>query len=281
MLMQDKTISVIVPVFNEEKTVAKVAQALIAYDDISGVSPAIKSKSAIELIFVNDGSMDKSKEILESFNNQIKLINLERNYGKGFALAVGVKKATGGIVIFLDADLLNLKPEHVDRLALPLLINQADVVLAKISSTTGLFDPFPPFSGQRAYWRKDLLPHLKQIAKTRYGVEVYLNNAFKKKKTKTVKLKDISYLLKRQKMDLSLLPSVYLKQALEISKTIARVNGMSLKKVKSVFDDKKIKSIKNLLITVDQSQDIKDLKGVRKYIMSHLPKYFKFKDKNE
>ena len=43
----------------------------------------------------------------------------------------------------------------------------------------------------------------------------------------------------------------------------------------------KIKSIKNLLITINQSQDIKDLKEVRKYIMSHLPKYFKFKDKNE
>ena len=39
--MQDKTISVIVPVFNEEKTVAKVAQALIAYDDISGILPVI------------------------------------------------------------------------------------------------------------------------------------------------------------------------------------------------------------------------------------------------
>jgi len=279
--MQDKTISVIVPVFNEEKTVAKVARALIAYDDISGVSPAIKSRSAVELIFVNDGSMDKSKEILESFNNQINLINLKRNHGKGFALAVGVKKATGEIVIFLDADLLNLKPEHVDRLALPLLINQADVVLAGISSTTGLFDPFLPFSGQRAYWRKDLLPHLKQIAKTRYGVEVYLNNAFKEKKTKTIKFKDISHLLKRQKMDLSLLPSIYLKEVLEISKTIAQVNGMSSKKVESIFDDKKIKSIKNLLVTVNQSQDIKSLNGIKKYIMFHLSKYFKFKDKNE
>ncbi len=267
--MSNKTISVIVPVFNEAKTVAKVAQALI------------KSNSAIELIFVNDGSTDKSKEILEGFNNQIKLINLKRNHGKGFALAVGVKNAAGEIVIFLDADLLNLKPEHVDRLAFPLLINQADVVLAKISSTTGLFDPFPPFSGQRAYWRKDLLPHLKQIAKTRYGVEVYLNKAFKKKRTKTIKLKDISYLLKHQKMDLSLLPSIYLKQALEISKTVAQVNGMSLEKVKSIFNDKKIKSIKDLLKTISQSKDIENLKGVRKYIMSHLPKYFKFKDKNE
>ena len=264
--MRDKTISVIVPVFNEEKTVAKIAQALI------------RSGPATELIFVNDGSVDKSKEILEGFNNQINLINLKRNHGKGFALAVGVKKATGEIVIFLDADLLNLKPEHVDRLALPLLINQADVVLARISSTTGLS---LPFSGQRAYWRKDLLPHLKQIAKTRYGVEVYLNKAFKKKKIKTIKLKNISHLLKSQKMDLSLLPSIYLKEALEISKTIAQINGMSLKRMKSIFNDKKIKSIKNLLITVNQSQDIKDLKGVRKYIMFYFSKYFKFKDKNE
>ena len=269
MPIPDQDVSVIVPVFNEEKTVASVAQALI------------KLEPGFELIFVNDGSTDNSQKVLEEFADRIRIIDLKRNHGKGFALAIGVKRARGKIIVFLDADLVNLKPEHVERLVMPLLINQAEVVVASISSTSGLFDPLTLFSGQRAYWRKDLLPHLKQIAKTRYGVEVYLNNAFKKKKTKTIKLKDISYVLKRQKMDLSLLPSIYLKEVLDITRTIAQINGMNLKKAESIYNKEKIKSLKNLLKIISESKDMKNLKEVKRYINSYLSEHFKFKNKNE
>ena len=70
-----KTVSAIVPVFNEEKTVKVVVETLLA------------SKLISEVICVNDGSTDKGLEILKSFGRKIKLIDLKRNHGKGFALS--------------------------------------------------------------------------------------------------------------------------------------------------------------------------------------------------
>lgn len=267
--MPNQDVSVIVPVFNEEKSVANVARALI------------KLEPAFELIFVNDGSIDNSQEILEKFTDRIKLISLKRNHGKGFALAIGVKKANGKIIVFLDADLVNLKPEHVERLIMPLLMNQAEVAIASISSTSALFDPPTLLSGQRAYFRKDLLSHLKQMSKTRYGIEVYLNKTLRKKKTKKIKLKDISYVPKKQKMDSFKLGSIFLKEVLDIARTIAQTNGMSFKEAKSVYDKEKVKSLKDLLRMVGQSEDIEDLKEVKRYINSYLSRHFKIKNKDE
>ncbi len=267
--MSEQNISVIVPVFNEERTVASVVRSLI------------KLESGFELIFVNDGSTDNSQGVLEKFTDRIKLINLKRNHGKGFALAVGVKRARGKIIVFLDADLVNLKPEHIEKMVMPLLINEAQVVITSISSTSGLFDPLTSFSGQRAYFKKDLWPYLEQMSKTRYGIEVYLNKILRKKKTKKIKLKDISYVLKRQKMDSSLLPSVYLKEALDIARTIAQINGMSPKKAKTVYNRKKIRSLKDLLKMISESEDMKDLKEVKRYINSYLAKHFNFRNNDE
>ena len=61
-----------------------------------------------EIILVNDGSTDKSKEIalnLEKKYELIKLINFDKNRGKGFAVNIGIKEASGGIIGIFDADL--------------------------------------------------------------------------------------------------------------------------------------------------------------------------------
>ncbi|MDP3093515.1 MAG: glycosyltransferase family 2 protein [bacterium] len=225
--MEQKTISIVIPVFNEEKAVKGLVEAVLG----SGL--------ASEVICVNDGSSDSTQKILESFGGKITLIDLKRNHGKGFALVVGVRKAKGEIIVFLDADLLNLKKDHLEKLIAPLLANQAEVVLAKISlSPSSNFEPSLPFTGQRAYWRKDLLPHLKQMAKTRYGVEVYLNEVFKKKRVRAIKLKGLYYLQKRKKMDLSSLPFVYLAQTWEIGKTLAGIEKTKLKKNGLLLDRK-------------------------------------------
>ena len=254
--MENKTVSVIIPVFNEEKTVEGVVKTVLNSDLVS------------EIICVNDGSTDKSLEILKSFGSRIVLINLTKNRGKGFAMASGVQRAKGEIVVFLDADLLNLKKDHLEKLIAPLLANQAEVVLAKISlSPSSNFEPSLPFTGQRVYWRKDLLPHLKEMAKTRYGVEVYLNEVFKKKRVRAIRLKNLYYLQKRKKMDLSSLPFVYLAQTWEIGKTLAGIektklkNGLLLDREDSfkLTDSPKIlKKLKSLMLK-DQSFSYRQL----------------------
>jgi len=90
-------ISIIVPVYNEEKTVAQVLKRL---------SNTKVENVEYEIITINDGSTDGSKELLEKNKNHITtLIHNERNSGKGFSVREGLKVATGEYILFQDADL--------------------------------------------------------------------------------------------------------------------------------------------------------------------------------
>ena len=89
--------SVLIPVFNEEKTVIEVLKRL---------NSTKVEEVDYEVIVINDGSTDKTKEILEQNKNLFsKLINNERNLGKGFSVKEGLKVASGDYIIFQDADL--------------------------------------------------------------------------------------------------------------------------------------------------------------------------------
>lgn len=91
-------LSVIVPVFNEEEIVAKTYSVL--EEELKDVEH--------ELIFVNDGSKDKTREIVESLlegNPNNKIINFSRNFGHQAAFSAGLDKATGDAVVIIDGDL--------------------------------------------------------------------------------------------------------------------------------------------------------------------------------
>jgi len=109
-------LSVIIPVFNEEATIAQVLKKLI------GVSLSWEK----EIIIVNDGSTDKTLAVINRFCSRlknkklIKIISLASNSGKGKGLAFGMKKAGGDYILIQDAD-LEYDPEDI-----PLLIKQAD-----------------------------------------------------------------------------------------------------------------------------------------------------------
>ncbi len=191
------SVSVIIPVFNEEKTVANVIEAVLG----SGL--------ALEIICVNDGSIDKSLEVLKSFGEKIKLIDLEKNHGKGFALAAGVKAAKGEIIVFLDSDHPNLSKDHVKDLIEPVL-NQgfsAAIGLASFDRRTKFYKSllgtriaFNVFTGgQRTYFKETILPYLDQISKTGYGVELFLNNLVLTKETKFVPLNGLKIITKGKK----------------------------------------------------------------------------------
>jgi len=108
-LKTQKSVSAIVPVFNEEKTVYGVVDALL------------KSNLINEVICINDSSTDKSLEILERFKDKIQLVNFEENKGKGYALTEGIKKAKNEILCFVDADLTNLSDSYIKTLLEPVL----------------------------------------------------------------------------------------------------------------------------------------------------------------
>lgn len=91
-----KKLSIIIPVFNEEKTISAVLEKVLAnkIDEIEK-----------EIIVVNDGSTDKTKEIIQPFLSKITLLDFSQNFGKGNAIVQGLKKSTGDFVIVQDADL--------------------------------------------------------------------------------------------------------------------------------------------------------------------------------
>ena len=91
-------ISVIVPIFNEEKLLKELHTRLI--------EAMTKFNSSFEIIFVNDGSLDKTGEVGKKIPS-LTIITLQRNYGQTAALDVGISHATGDIIVLIDADLQN------------------------------------------------------------------------------------------------------------------------------------------------------------------------------
>ena len=94
-------INIIVPCFNEEDTLNTL------YSRLSNVMNSVENHS-YEIIFINDGSKDKTEEMLLSFektDNNVKVFSLSKNFGHQAAVSCGIHNAKGDIAIIIDADL--------------------------------------------------------------------------------------------------------------------------------------------------------------------------------
>ncbi len=120
-------LSIVIPVYNEERTLQKIINAVEVVD-----LPLSK-----EIILVDDGSKDKSREILNGYKDKHKVIFQDKNSGKGSAIRRGFKEATGDVVVIQDAD-LEYNPEDYMVLLKPILNGDADVVYGSRFVT-----PFP------------------------------------------------------------------------------------------------------------------------------------------
>ena len=95
-MSKEKLLSIIVPIYNEEKTIKEVLTSLIKLKE---------TLQSIEIIVVNDGSTDNSLKILnENHNLYDHLINNSQNKGKGNAVKSALEKASGKYITFQDAD---------------------------------------------------------------------------------------------------------------------------------------------------------------------------------
>ena len=164
-------VSVIIPAYNEEETVAKVIKV-------------VKSVSLVdEIIVVNDGSDDNTEK--EALNAGAFVINHDVNKGKGEALYTGYKNAECDIIAFIDADIYNLTSAKVEAMIRPILEGKTDITKTKFARESGRVTEltakpllnffFPeisfeqPLSGQFAA-RKEVLKKIN--FEKDYGVDV-------------------------------------------------------------------------------------------------------------
>lgn len=114
-------LSIVVPVFNEEKTIITVLKRLRSLT-LSGVEK--------EIIVVDDGSHDNTAALLKKFvknHSEIVFLSHEKNYGKGKAIRTAIKKAKGTYIVIQDAD-LEYHPKFIPILLTP-IGKQKDIVV--------------------------------------------------------------------------------------------------------------------------------------------------------
>ena len=111
-------VSIIIPCFNEEKTISEIIHA---------VKKNINDND--EIIVIDDHSTDKTRDVLEGdLKNKIdNLILNEKNFGKGYSIRKGIEKSKGDIILIQDAD-LEYDPSDYQRLLKPIKEGFADVV---------------------------------------------------------------------------------------------------------------------------------------------------------
>jgi glycosyltransferase involved in cell wall biosynthesis len=116
--MSTPTVSIIIPVYNEKHTIAKL---------LDRVHEATARLSA-EIILVDDASTDGTAQVLSTLTSKnVQVYTHDRNQGKGAAIRTGIAHVTGEIIIIQDAD-LEYHPRDYPTLLEPILEGEADVV---------------------------------------------------------------------------------------------------------------------------------------------------------
>jgi glycosyltransferase involved in cell wall biosynthesis len=110
-------LSVVIPVYNEVNTIEEIIRRVEA------------QKVASEILVIDDGSIDGTRQVLESFNrkNLVRVILHEHNQGKGAAVRTGIENTTGEVILIQDAD-LEYDPRDYPSLLQPIKEGIADVV---------------------------------------------------------------------------------------------------------------------------------------------------------
>jgi len=117
------SVSVVIPAYNEEKTIANVVK-------VANELPYVS-----EVIVVDDGSYDKTVE--EAGFAGADIISHASNQGKGSAIKTGFKHSKGDIIAFIDGDIENLSLDKLDMIIRPILDGKTDITKTKFMRESG------------------------------------------------------------------------------------------------------------------------------------------------
>ncbi|MBI1743670.1 glycosyltransferase family 2 protein [Candidatus Acetothermia bacterium] len=187
-------VTAIIPAYNEA---TRIGQVLL---------PLKASSLVDEIIVVDDGSQDETSLVAKRYG--VSVIELPVNRGKAAALDEGVQFARNDVLLFLDADLIGLETQHIDKMILNYFEYRVDMVIGVFKNgrlNTDLSQKFSPYlSGQRVL-RKELWSHLRKQYKLEFGVEMALTKVAIKKglKRKLVELDGVTHVMKEVKRGFS------------------------------------------------------------------------------
>jgi len=185
-------VTAIVPAYNEADRILAVLKAVTGAGMVD------------EVVVVSDGSTDATYEIAAGTEG-VRAIRLDQNRGKAAAMCAGARETDADCLVFLDADLIGLRPEHVNSIVRPVAAGEAEMCVGVFKGGRMLTDLAqkiaPVISGQRAILRARFLsiPGLEDV---RMGVEIALTRWAQLNgiATATVTIPGVTHTMKEEKL---------------------------------------------------------------------------------
>ena len=140
--MPQHKISVIIPAFNEESIIESTTTEVVDY-----LEKKLPETYIWELILVNDGSKDNTGQLMEKLAvaiNNVKTVHHPTNFGRGKAIKSGFLRASGEVLICLDAD-LSYSPDHILKMLQKQRETNADIVIASCYKKGGRVENVPSY----------------------------------------------------------------------------------------------------------------------------------------
>ncbi|MCX7925380.1 MAG: glycosyltransferase family 2 protein [Fimbriimonadales bacterium] len=221
-------VAAIVPAYNEAQRIERVLAVLL------------HCRLLHEVLVVNDGSADDTAEVALRFARAhatpdrptVRVINLPVNRGKGGAMFAGATATDADVIAFFDADLIGLKPEHVERILKPVLEGEVAMSIGVFRGgrlSTDMAQILVPYiSGQRALLR-ELFTEIPGIERTRSGVEIALTLHFKRHRypVAMVVVEGVTHTMKEEKLGWARGVWARAKMYAEIGKAFLRYTRLS------------------------------------------------------
>ncbi|MBT4349571.1 glycosyltransferase family 2 protein [bacterium] len=215
-----KSVSIVVPIYNERNTVKKI---------LSQVLRAKTLELKKEVIVVDDGSTDGTREYIKSLRNPIiKKIFLDQNYGKGYALRAGFKKVTGDIVIIQDAD-LEYDPNDYQVLLAPFLAQNIKAVFGSRELNINKHSYVSYFLGGKIITFLTKLLFGGRLTDVPTGYKVIENKTLKKFKLKCTRFEfcpELTAYILKNKVPIVEVPIRYKPRKIEDGKKIRFYDGI-------------------------------------------------------
>lgn len=195
-------ISVIIPVYNNAETLDVLLPAVATFPGFH------------EIITIDDGSRDASAAIIRKYS-RVRLFTHPQNRGKGAAIVRGWQEATGDVIFSIDADLLTYTHQHMSELVGGFMADNCDMIVA----ARGNIFPFGWVSGERIYYKFNVMPYTALAAGVGNGIEQVINYAHRGKNIKIIIANNTGHVLKYQRHSPHQAAMFYAREGWQLLKT--------------------------------------------------------------